>query len=105
MNKNFSERTAERIDEEVKKIIARNFERAQQILDSNKPKLKKIAKLLLEKEVISSDDINLIVKGRRAKPPRPAPEGKPFAAAHPAPVADAEPTPPPVPDKPEPATA
>ncbi len=104
VNKNFSERTAERIDEEVKKIIARNFERAQQLLDSNKAKLKKIAKLLLEKEVISSDEINMIVKGRRAKPPRPAPEGKPFAAAN-APAASAAPAPPPVPDKPEPAEA
>jgi cell division protease FtsH len=82
MNKNFSERTAEHIDEEVKKIIGRNFERAQQILDANKPKLKKIAKLLLEKEIISSDDINVIVKGRRAKPAKPAPDGTPFQAAH-----------------------
>jgi cell division protease FtsH len=82
MNKNFSERTAEHIDEEVKKIIGRNFERARQILDANKPKLKKIAKLLLEKEIISSDDINVIVKGRRAKPAKPAPDGTPFQAAH-----------------------
>jgi cell division protease FtsH len=81
VNKNFSERTAERIDDEVKKIIHRNFERAQQLLDANKPKLKKIAKLLLEKEIISSDDINAIVKGRRAKPAKPAPDGTPFLAA------------------------
>ncbi len=112
INKNFSERTSERIDEEVKKIISRNFERAQQILDSNKPKLKKIAKLLLEKEVISSDEINMIVKGRRAKAPQPAPEGKPFAAAQPPAAAEAPAAvqaPAPVPaaapalDKPEPA--
>jgi cell division protease FtsH len=81
MNKNFSERTSERIDDEVKKIIHRNFERAQQLLDANKPKLKKIAKLLLEKEIISSDDINAIVKGRRAKPAKPVPDGTPFHAA------------------------
>jgi len=114
INKNFSERTSERIDEEVKKIISRNFERAQQILDSNKPKLKKIAKLLLEKEVISSDEINMIVKGRRAKAPQPAPEGKPFAAAQPpapsqAPAATQAPAPVPAAapalDKPEPAKA
>jgi len=113
INKNFSERTSERIDEEVKKIISRNFERAQQILDSNKPKLKKIAKLLLEKEVISSDEINMIVKGRRAKAPQPAPEGKPFAAAQTpaaaeAPAATQAPAPSaasPALDKPEPAKA
>ena len=67
MHKNFSEKTAEMIDEEVKKIITRNFERAQKLLENNKAKLKKIAKLLLEKEVISSDEINAIVKIRKPK--------------------------------------
>ena len=52
--------------------------------------------------MISSDEINMIVKGRRAKPPRPAPEGKPFAAAGAPPAAAADSTPP---GEPEPAKA
>ena len=67
MNKNFSEKTAERIDEEVKKIICRNFERTQQLLEKNKAKLKKIAKLLLEKEVLTSEEIEAIAGIRRSK--------------------------------------
>ena len=67
MHKNFSEKTAEMIDVEVKKIVTRNFERAQQLLEKNRAKLKKIAKLLLEKEVLSSDDINAIAKIKKPK--------------------------------------
>jgi cell division protease FtsH len=70
VNKNFSERTSELIDEEVKKIVCRNFERAEKLLDANRLKLKKIAKLLLEKEVVSSDEINAIAKIRKPKIPR-----------------------------------
>ena len=70
MNKNFSEKTAERIDEEVKKIVTRNYSRTQELLEKHRAKLKKIAKLLLEKEVISSDEINAIAKIKKQKPQR-----------------------------------
>jgi len=67
INKNFSEKTAERIDEEVKKIVCRNYERTQQLLEKNKAKLKKIAKLLLDKEVLTSEEIEAVVGIRRSK--------------------------------------
>jgi cell division protease FtsH len=60
MNKNFSERTAERIDDEVKKIINRSYARSQEMLEANKDKLLEIAKALLEKEVLDSDEIEKI---------------------------------------------
>jgi cell division protease FtsH len=63
MNKNFSERTAERIDDEVKKIIDRCFGRARGLLETHKDKLGRIAELLLEKEVLSSEEIQGIVNG------------------------------------------
>ena len=77
MHKNFSEKTAELIDEEVKKIISRSYNRAKSLMEKNKDKLKEIAETLLEREVLSSDEIDDIIKG---KPPRkkPAPE-KPAA--------------------------
>jgi cell division protease FtsH len=74
VNKNFSERTSERIDDEVKKIIMRCFRRTQELMEQNKDKLVKIAALLLEKEALSSDEINAIVDGKK----------KPEAAASPA---------------------
>jgi cell division protease FtsH len=70
VNKNFSERTSERIDDEVKKIVLRNYNRTQELIEKNKDKLVRIAELLLEKEVLSSEEINTIVDG---KPKTPAP--------------------------------
>jgi cell division protease FtsH len=78
VNKNFSERTSERIDEEVKKIIMRCYNRTQELMEANRDKLVKIAALLLEKEALSSDEINAIVDGRK-KPE--APPGKAFGQA------------------------
>jgi cell division protease FtsH len=64
VNKNFSERTSERIDDEVKKIIMRNYNRTQDLIEKHKDKLVKIAEALLEKEVLSSEEINQIVDGK-----------------------------------------
>ncbi len=68
MHKNFSEKTSELIDAEVKKIITKNFDRSQEILEKNKDKLKKLAELLLEKEVLDSHEIDAIVKGKKIQP-------------------------------------
>ncbi|MBN1223734.1 MAG: ATP-dependent zinc metalloprotease FtsH [Candidatus Aminicenantes bacterium] len=67
MHKNFSEKTAERIDDEVKKIITKNFDRAKDLIEKNKEKLAEIAEALLEKEVLSSDEIEEIITGKKAK--------------------------------------
>jgi len=64
VNKNFSERTSERIDDEVKKIIMRSYNRTQDLIEKHKDKLVKIAEALLEKEVLSSEEINQIVDGK-----------------------------------------
>ncbi|UCC41693.1 MAG: ATP-dependent zinc metalloprotease FtsH [Candidatus Aminicenantes bacterium] len=65
MHKNFSEKTSEHIDEEVKKIINRNFDRAKELLEKNRSKLIKIAEALLEKEILSSEEIEAIIKGKK----------------------------------------
>ena len=59
-NKPYSEKTAEAIDEEVKNLIATEYERAKTILKKNKKGLKQLAEILLEKEVIFSDDLEAI---------------------------------------------
>jgi cell division protease FtsH len=73
MNKNFSERTSERIDDEVRKIVTRAFDRTHALLEGNRDKLVKIAALLLEKEAIGSDEINAIVGGQKKGQPEEAP--------------------------------
>ncbi len=58
--KPYSEKTAEEIDDEVKKLIEKQFDRAVDILSKNKEGLKKLAERLLAKEVIYSDDLEEI---------------------------------------------
>jgi len=65
MHKNFSEKTAELIDAEVKTIISRNFKRTNELLEKNKDKLIKVAKALLEKEVLTSEELEEIIKGKK----------------------------------------
>jgi cell division protease FtsH len=79
MHKNFSEKTAELIDLEVKKIITRNFERSKSLLEKNGKALKAIAEALLDKEVLSSEEIDDII-GKKKKAPRKKAKGEPAEA-------------------------
>ncbi len=72
VNKNFSEKTSEHIDEEVKKIIMSSYDRTRELMEKNKDKLVRIAELLLEKEAVGSEEINAIVDGKKAAPEAPA---------------------------------
>ena len=58
--KPYSEKTAELIDEEVKIIIDAQYERAKKVLKKNKEGHTKLANLLLEREVIFSEDLENI---------------------------------------------
>ena len=59
-SKPYSEYTARIIDEEISKIIEEQYARAIDLLKDNKDKLVKLANVLLEKEVIFRDDLELI---------------------------------------------
>ncbi len=59
-SKPYSEKTAEIIDNEVKHVIEEQYERAKKLLLENKEKLIKLGDLLLEREVIFSDDLEEI---------------------------------------------
>jgi len=65
MHKNFSEKTSEMIDAEVKKIITRNYNRTKELLEKNKDNLLRVAKALLDKEVLDSDELNAIIQGKK----------------------------------------
>ena len=58
--KDYSEETAGIIDEEVKKIIDRAYNRAKQILTDHVDKLHVVAGILLEKEKIEGDEFDRI---------------------------------------------
>jgi ATP-dependent metalloprotease FtsH len=63
--KPYSEKTAELIDDEVNKIIELAYERAKAVLSEHMVGLKELAELLLEKEVIFSEDLERIFGKRK----------------------------------------
>jgi cell division protease FtsH len=60
MDKPYSEQTAETIDQEISKIIEKQYERAIEMLENNREKLDQLANLLLEKEVIFKENVEEI---------------------------------------------
>ena len=67
LTKPYSEKTAEIIDEEVKKLVSMIHDRTLKILTDHKEGFLKMAALLLEKEVIFADDVEKIL-GPKVKP-------------------------------------
>ena len=59
-SKPYSDRTAELIDEEVKRMINEQYERAKEVLTTQKEGHNQLAKLLMEKEVIFAEDVENI---------------------------------------------
>jgi len=63
--KPYSEKTAETIDSEAKALIDYCYERAKNILEENKEKVTELAELLLEREVIFTEDVERIFGKRK----------------------------------------
>lgn len=74
--KDYSEATAELIDEEIKRFIKESEDRARNILKENLDKLHMLAKALLEREILDSREVDEILgrnPGDTEKVPEPAP--------------------------------
>jgi cell division protease FtsH len=67
--KPYSEKTAELIDTEAKRIVDESFRRAREVLNANMKGLQELADLLLEKEVIFSEDLVRIFGPRKGDKP------------------------------------
>jgi len=61
--KEYSEKTAEAIDSEVKRITDEAYKKAKELIESNKDKLERIAKALLKYETLDASDVKLILEG------------------------------------------
>jgi AFG3 family protein len=66
-SKPYSETTAQIIDQEVKAIVDGAFQQAKELLTRNKKGLTRLAELLLEKEVIFSEDLEKVFGSRKFK--------------------------------------
>ena len=68
-HKQVSDDTAHTIDEEVRKIIDTNYQRADRILKENIDKLHMMAKALMKYETIDSIQVKAIMDGKKPPPP------------------------------------
>ncbi|HTF33271.1 MAG TPA: ATP-dependent zinc metalloprotease FtsH [Myxococcota bacterium] len=82
MRKDYSEKKAEEIDEEVTRILRSLYDEARQILNDNRATLDRITEALLERETLDTADLKLLVAGQPL-PPMPAPEVPPARGEQP----------------------
>ncbi|HYG69166.1 MAG TPA: cell division protein FtsH, partial [Anaeromyxobacteraceae bacterium] len=72
----YSERTAQEIDGEVKRLVTEQYERAKKVLTDNREVLSRIADALIEYETLDSADIEVLMSGgsiNRPPPVKPLP--------------------------------
>jgi len=73
-HRDYSEATAIKIDEEVKRLVGKGYEAAKSILAANNDALIRIALALLEREVLDANEIRLLIEGKQlpkvVPPPR-----------------------------------
>jgi cell division protease FtsH len=66
--RDFSDQIAMEIDQEVKRLVTENYERAKRLLTENMASLKRLAEALLEKEVLDGSDIDHILMQSTSQP-------------------------------------
>jgi cell division protease FtsH len=76
----YSQETANQIDAEVKRIVTSAYDTAKQLIENNQKAMHRIARTLLEKEVLDGDEVLQIIadesgldiaKLRKTGPPKP----------------------------------
>jgi cell division protease FtsH len=78
-----SERTAEMVDDEVKRLIDEAYERARSLINEHRALLERIAQALLDRETVDRDDLDMLMRDETL-PPRPTPPPAPAAVPPPA---------------------
>ncbi len=70
-HQDYSEDTALKIDQEVRRFVTNNYERAQGLLSQNKETLVKIADALLAREVLDAEQVMRLAAGQPLDEPQP----------------------------------
>jgi cell division protease FtsH len=71
--RNYSEKVAEEIDEEVRRLVDHAYQTARNLLIENRERLDKLVQILLDKETIEGDDLKRVLDGLDIDEP-PAPD-------------------------------
>ncbi len=65
----YSEKTAEEIDLEVKRIMDEAYKNAKKVIEDNRDKLERVAQALLKYETLDAEDVKIILAGGRLDKP------------------------------------
>jgi cell division protease FtsH len=74
-HRDYSEATAVKIDEEVRRLVGQGYNTAKQVLSTNQELLVKIAHALIEREVLDANEIKMIIDGKELPKLTPPPKG------------------------------
>jgi cell division protease FtsH len=99
--RNYSEKVAEEIDDEVRRIVDRAYETSRKLLTENRDKLDNIVKVLLEEETIEGEALQAILSAEAGKEAeelvkaekQPKPSGPPGESSEKPPVQQPQPEP------------
>jgi cell division protease FtsH len=75
-HRDYSEDTAIKIDEEVRKLVNKGYNTAKQVLSENRDTLEKIARALIEREVLDAHEIKMLVDGQELPPLQSPPKAE-----------------------------
>jgi cell division protease FtsH len=78
-HQDYSEDTAVKIDQEVRRVVSENYDKSHDVLSGHKRELEKVAEELLAREVLDADQVRSIVNGQPI-------EGVPPVAVQPTPT-------------------
>jgi cell division protease FtsH len=69
-HQNLSDKTAQQVDDEIRRIIDEQYDRARKIIEDNREKIEIMTAALLEWETIDANQINEIMAGKKPTPPQ-----------------------------------
>ena len=95
-HRDYSEDTAIKIDAEVRNIINTGYSRARNVLETNRDALERVARALLDREVLDATELKLLIEGKPLpdKPPStPPPSAPPLPSKEPSLTLRPEPRP------------
>ena len=81
-HRDYSEDTAIKIDQEVRKLVNAGYSMAKQVISDNRDVLERIARALIEREVLDANEIKMLVEGQELPPVQPPPTSKDDGVQH-----------------------
>jgi len=81
-HRDYSEDTAIKIDQEVRKLVNKGYTTAKQLISDNRDTLERIARALIEREVLDANEIKMLVENQQLPPVQPPPTSKDDGVQH-----------------------